>query len=193
MSKHKNPDPGMIEEETLNDPATQNGENAGNPADVQIPEMSPEEITKLLEDTKALYETYSNEHEQMLRLAAEYDNYRKRSQKERESVYNDARADAALSFLPVYDNLERALAQPTTDEAYAKGVELIAQGFVEILDKMGIKPTGVAGEEFDPQFHSALMHIEDESLPKNVVAEVFQKGYVMGDKVLRFALVKVAN
>ena len=103
------------------------------------------------------------------------------------------KSDAVLAFLPVYDNLERALKQETADEAYKKGVEMTLTELVKILDALGVKPFGEAGETFDPQRHNAVMHIEDESLGENVIAEVFQTGFAHGDKVIRFAMVKVAN
>ena len=131
--------------------------------------------------------------DQLLRTAAEYDNYRKRSQKERESLYADIKADTLLKFLPVYDNLERALAQPTADEAYRKGVEMIMTQFNETLKKLGITEIEAKGQSFDPNMHNAVMHIEDDSFGENEVVEVFQKGFRLGDKVVRFAMVKVAN
>ena len=133
------------------------------------------------------------EHDQFLRLAAEYDNFRKRTQREKDGIYQDAVADTVKKFLPVYDNLERALHHETADEAYKKGVEMTLTELVKILDALGIKPFGEAGETFDPQRHNAVMHIEDESLGENVIAEVFQTGFAHGDKVIRFAMVKVAN
>lgn len=131
--------------------------------------------------------------DQYLRLAAEYDNFRKRSQKERESAYQDAWADAVSRLLPVYDNLERALGQPTKDEAYQKGVELTMAQLSEIFEKMGVREIPAQGSAFDPAFHNAVMHTEDPSLGDGVVAEVFQKGFLLGDKVIRTAMVKVAN
>ena len=133
------------------------------------------------------------EKEKYLRLAAEYDNYRKRSQKERENIYADVRSDTVERFLPVYDNLERALKQETADEAYKKGVEMTMQGFVSCMEKLNITIFGEAGETFDPNLHNAVMHVDDEALGENVIAEVFQKGFKLGDKVIRFAMVKVAN
>ena len=133
------------------------------------------------------------EHDQFLRLAAEYDNFRKRTQREKDGIYQDAVADTVKKFLPVYDNLERALHHETADEAYKKGVEMTLTELVKILDALGVKPFGEAGETFDPQRHNAVMHIEDESLGENVIAEVFQTGFAHGDKVIRFAMVKVAN
>ena len=135
----------------------------------------------------------AQEHDQFLRLAAEYDNFRKRTQREKDGIYQDAVADTVKKFLPVYDNLERALHHETADEAYKKGVEMTLTELVKILEALGVKPFGEAGETFDPQRHNAVMHIEDESLGENVIAEVFQTGFAHGDKVIRFALVKVAN
>ena len=135
----------------------------------------------------------AQEHDQFLRLAAEYDNFRKRTQREKDGIYQDAVADTVKKFLPVYDNLERALHHETADEAYKKGVEMTLTELVKILDALGVKPFGEAGESFDPQRHNAVMHIEDESLGENVIAEVFQTGFAHGDKVIRFAMVKVAN
>ena len=133
------------------------------------------------------------EKEKYLRLAAEYDNYRKRSQKEREAIYTDVRCDTIGKLLPVYDNLERALKQETPDEAYKKGVEMTMQGLVDAMEKLGVKIFGEAGEAFDPNLHNAVMHCEDETLGENVIAEVFQKGFILSEKVIRFAMVKVAN
>ena len=130
---------------------------------------------------------------QLLRTAAEYDNYRKRSQKEKESLYTDIRSETVEKFLPVYDNLERALAQETQDAAFKKGVEMTMNQLVSVMEKLGVVSFGAAGEAFDPQLHNAVMHVEDEALGENVIAEVFQKGFKVGDKVVRFAMVKVAN
>lgn len=138
-------------------------------------------------------EAQAQEHEQYLRLAAEYDNFRKRTQREKDGIYQDAVADTAKKFLSVYDNLERALKNETADEAYKKGVEMTMNELVKILNGIGITAFGEAGEPFDPQRHNAVMHMEDESLGENVVAEVFQTGFAMGEKVIRFAMVKVAN
>ena len=143
-----------------------------------------------LELAKAAQE---KEHDQYLRLAAEYDNFRKRSQREKDGIYQEAKADTAKKFLPVYDNLERALKNETADEAYKKGVEMTMNELVKILGALGIEAFGAAGEPFDPARHNAVMHIEDEAMAENVIAEVFQTGFAMGDKVIRFAMVKVAN
>ena len=131
--------------------------------------------------------------EQFLRLAAEYDNYRKRTAKEKESLWTDAKADTVQAFLPVYDNLERALKQETTDEAYKKGVEMTMNQLKEVFAKLGVTEIEAQGKPFDPNLHNAVMHIEDENLDENVVAQVFQAGFMLGEKVIRFAMVQVAN
>ena len=133
------------------------------------------------------------EQNKFLRLAAEYDNYRKRTAKEKESIWADAKASVVTSFLPVYDNLERALKQDTADEAYKKGVEMTMTQLKEVLSKLGVTEIDAAGQPFDPKLHNAVMHVEDENLGENTVAEVFQAGFQLGEKVIRFAMVKVAN
>ena len=133
------------------------------------------------------------EHDGYLRLAAEYDNFRKRSQREKDGIYADARAATVEKFLPVYDNLERALSQQTTDEAFKKGVEMTMNQLTNVFEALGVKAFGTAGEAFDPALHNAVMHCEDEALGENVIAEVFQKGFTLGDKGVRFAMVNVAN
>ena len=131
--------------------------------------------------------------DRFLRLAAEYDNYRKRTAKEKEALWAQAKADTAVAFLPVYDNLERALKQETADEAYKKGVEMTMNQLKEVFSKLGITEIDALGKPFDPNLHNAIMHVEDESLGENTVAEVFQAGFMLGEKVIRFAMVKVAN
>ncbi len=131
--------------------------------------------------------------DQFLRLAAEYDNYRKRTAKEKESLWADAKADTVQAFLPVYDNLERALKQETSDEAYKKGVEMTMNQLKEVFAKLGVTEIEAQGQPFDPNLHNAVMHIEDENLGENVVAQVFQAGFMLGEKVIRFAMVQVAN
>ena len=133
------------------------------------------------------------EHDRYLRLAAEYDNYRKRSARERESIYSDVRADTVTKFLPVYDNLVRALEQSTADEAYRKGVEMIMTQFKDILGRLGVTEIESVGQTFDPALHNAVMHDTDEEKGENVIVQELQKGFKMGDKVIRFAMVKVVN
>ena len=128
-----------------------------------------------------------------LRLAAEYDNYRKRTAKEKESIWTEAKAQTVAAFLPVYDNLERALKQDTADEAYKKGVELTMKGLQDALTGLGVEVIPALGETFDPNRHSAVMHVDDEETGENTIVEVFQQGFTCGEKVIRFAMVKVAN
>ena len=141
----------------------------------------------------ALRKALADKEDQYLRLAAEYDNFRKRSQKEKEGLYQGAKSDAVAAFLPVYDNLDRALKQETADEAYKKGVEMTMTGLKDILSKLGVEEIPALGETFDPALHNAVMHVEDESAGENTVVDVFQAGFKLGDKVIRFAMVKVAN
>ena len=141
-------------------------------------------------DLKAELDTLNDKY---LRICAEYDNFRKRSQKEKDSLYGDVKAETLKKFLPVYDNLVRALAQSTEDEAYRRGVEMIMNQFNVTMEKLGVTEIECLGKKFDPAFHNAVMHVEDEEKGENEIVEVFQKGFMMGDKVIRFAMVKVAN
>ena len=138
-------------------------------------------------------EKYNAEHDSYLRLAADYDNFRKRTIKEKEASYGNGKADAVEKLLPVYDNLERALNQPTEDEAYKKGVEMTMTQLVNIFAGLGVEIFGAVGEIFDPNIHNAVMHTEEEGVEENTITQVFQKGFKMGDKIVRFAMVQVAN
>ncbi len=134
-------------------------------------------------------------NDQYLRVCAEYDNFRKRTAKEREGVYADAYIDALTQILPILDNLDRAAAYSTEDpeNPLAKGLELTRKSFVETLEKMGVVEIEALGKAFDPNLHNAVMHVEDENAGENEIVEVFMKGYIRGDKVLRYSMVKVAN
>ena len=136
---------------------------------------------------------YAALNDKYLRLFAEYENFRKRSQKEKDSLYADIKAETLKKFLPVYDNLVRALDQSTEDEAYRRGVEMIMTQFNTTMEKLGVTEIESLGQKFDPAFHNAVMHVEDAEKGENEIVEVFQKGFLMGDKVIRFAMVKVAN
>ena len=138
-------------------------------------------------------EKYNAERDAHLRVAAEFDNFRKRTVKEKEASYGNGKADAVAKMLPVYDNLERALNQDTEDAAYKKGVEMTMNELVKIFTGLGVEIFGNVGDEFDPNLHNAVMHVENEELGENVIAQVFQKGFKIGDKVVRFAMVQVAN
>ena len=157
------------------------------------PEAAEEAPNPLLEELEALKQNLTDQEDKFLRLAAEYDNYRRRSQKEKESAWADSKAETAAAFLPVYDNLERALKQETADEAYKKGVEMTMTQLKEVLSKLGIEEIPALGQTFDPNLHNAVMHVEDENAGENTIVEVFQSGFRSGDKVIRFAMVKVAN
>ena len=157
-------------------------------------EQTPVEET--VEETPVIdpwEEKYNAERDSHLRLAAEFDNFRKRTLKEKETSYANGRADAVEKLLPVYDNLERALNQPTEDAAYKKGVEMTMTELTKILTSLGVEIFGEVGEEFDPNMHNAVMHTEDESLGENTISMVFQKGFRIGEKIVRFTMVQVAN
>ena len=163
----------------------------------QIPEeeivTEPPETVEEAPQTDPWEEKYNQEHDAYLRLAADYDNFRKRSAKEKEQSYGNGKADAIEKLLPVYDNLERALNQPTEDEAYKKGVEMTMNQLVGIFTGLGVEIFGNAGDTFDPNIHNAVMHTEEEGVEENTITQVFQKGFKMGEKIVRFAMVQVAN
>ncbi len=148
---------------------------------VETPEVNPWE------------EKYNAERDAHLRVSAEFDNFRKRTVKEKEASYGNGKADAVAKILPIYDNLERALNQPTEDAAYKKGVEMTMNELVKIFTGLGVEIFGNVGDEFDPNLHNAVMHVDNEELGENVIAQVFQKGFKIGEKVVRFAMVQVAN
>lgn len=150
---------------------------------VETEPSEEEKLRKELSDTKDLY----------LRTVAEYDNFRKRTAKEKIEIYGDATLKAVSEILSVIDNFERAIAVETSDENFKKGVTMIFNQYLEILKKLGVSEIKAKGEEFNPEFHHAVQQIEDENLGENVVATVFQKGYMLGDKVIRPSMVVVAN
>lgn len=164
-----------VEEETPEVPETEETVEAPQP------EVNPWE------------EKYNAEHDARLRIAAEFDNFRKRTVKEKEASYGNGKADAVAKMLPVYDNLERALNQETQDAAYKKGVEMTMNELVKIFTALGVEIFGAPGDTFDPTLHNAVMHIDSEEHEENTIAQVFQKGFKVGDKVVRFAMVQVAN
>ena len=160
---------------------------------VETPEVTEEVTEEVAPEIDPWEEKYNAERDAHLRVAAEFDNFRKRTIKEKEASYGNGKADAVAKMLPVYDNLERALNQPTEDAAYKKGVELTMNELVKIFTGLGVEIFGNVGDQFDPNLHNAVMHIENEELGENVIAAVFQKGFKIGDKVVRFAMVQVAN
>ncbi len=175
-----------------------NGEAENKEEEInQTAETAEEEIPETVEEPAEPARDYeaelSAEKDRYLRLAAEYDNYRRRSQKEREALYADVKADTVTKLLPVYDNIARALALGCTDEAFMKGIQMTMNQLEEIFDKLGVKEIEAVGQPFDPEKHNAVRHIEDDSVGENTVVEEFQKGFTLGDRVIRFAMVVVAN
>ena len=161
-----------------------------------VAEGSNVEVAEPVAETDPLAEVtaaFNKEHENYLRLAAEYDNYRKRTQKEKDNLFRDGKANAIEKFLPVFDNLTRALEQDTEDTAYKKGVEMTMNGFMEILKKLDVTVFGEPGDVFSPDLHNAVMHIEDDNYKEGEIVQVFQKGFSLGGKVIRFAMVQTAN
>ena len=177
----------MAKEKKMNEEAV---EETPTPEEELVPEETAEEAAP---EANPWEEKYNAEHDARLRVAAEYDNFRKRAVKEKDAAYGNGKADAVAKILPIYDNLERALNQPTEDAAFKKGVEMTMTELVKILNGLGVEIFGEAGDSFDPNLHNAVMHTENEELGENVIAQVFQKGFKLGDKVVRFAMVQVAN
>lgn len=173
MAKKKN------EEEIL-----QNEEVVEETAEL-VEETEESEENPLEKELEALNDKY-------LRLVAEYDNYRKRTAKEKESIYPEAKVSVVSAFLPVMDNLERALATAGDDPIY-EGVKMISKQFVEVLKAVGVEEIAAVGEKFDPNLHNAVMHIDDDSFGEMEIVEEFQKGYKIGDRIVRYSMVKVAN
>ena len=162
----------------------------------EINETPAEETVETAEEVVEVNpweEKYNAERDAHLRVAAEFDNFRKRTVKEKEASYGNGKADAVAKMLPVYDNLERALNQETSDAAYKKGVEMTMNELTKIFTSLGVEIFGNVGDEFDPNLHNAVMHVENEELGENVIAQVFQKGFKIGEKIVRFAMVQVAN
>ncbi|MBE6913629.1 MAG: nucleotide exchange factor GrpE [Ruminococcaceae bacterium] len=178
-SKKKNENTSPAEEKLKQDTAADTAEDTA-------PEAPPAEPA-------APEAPAQNDSDKYLRLMAEFDNYKKRSIKERENIYTDVRVDTVTKFLPVYDNLERAMKAETADEAYKKGVEMTFNQLLDVFKKLGVEEIEALDKSFDPNFHNAVMHVEDETLGEGVIVEEFQKGFKIGEKVIRFSMVKVAN
>ena len=188
----------MSEKKKKNAPQEEQPQADTAPETEQAAEKAAEEETftvtrEQMEQMEQLAKMVSDASDKYLRLAAEYDNYRKRTTKEKENVYADAKADTVKEFLGGLDNLERGLAQFAEGDPHRQGMELICRQFLAVLEKLGVTRIEAQGQPFDPQKHDAVMHVEDENVGENTVVEVLQQGYQLGDKVLRFAMVKVAN
>ncbi|MBR0538481.1 MAG: nucleotide exchange factor GrpE [Clostridia bacterium] len=145
------------------------------------------------DEQEALKQELDKTKDQLLRTLAEYDNFRRRSQKEKESLFSDVKADTIAALLPVIDNFERAAATECDYDAYKKGIEMTVKQLLDQLGKLGIESFGAEGDPFDPAIHNGVMHEDNEELPENSISAVFMKGYKLGDKVIRHATVKVAN
>ena len=178
------------EEKTEAAPEEEAGKEAAPEAETAA---EPEKAEAKDAEAKPKDDALAAMNDKYLRLCAEYDNFRKRSQKEKDALYDDIKANTLKAFLPVYDNLVRALVQSTEDEAYKKGVEVIMAQFRTTMEKLGVTEMDCLGQKFDPAFHNAVMHVDDEEKGDNEIVEVFQQGFMLGDKVIRFAMVKVAN
>ena len=159
----------------------------------EILEEQVEEVAEAPSETDALKEQLAQLNDKYVRMLAEYDNFRKRSQKEKTEIYPRATADTVEKFLPIVDNFERAMSAPCADETFKKGMDMIFQSFMSTLTALNVEVIGKAGETFDPQLHNAVMHIEDDKYGENEVVMVLQKGYRIGDRVVRYAMVQVAN
>ena len=160
----------------------------------ELPVEEPQEAAQEPDETEKLREELAAQKEQYLRVLAEYDNFRKRTQNEKAAIYNNAVSDTVQTILPIADNIERALSQENaTAEDMRKGVEMIESQIQASLEKLNITAIGEVGETFDPNIHNAVAHIDSEELGENVISAVFQKGYLLGDRVIRHAMVQVAN
>ncbi len=176
MAKQKNEAPGS-EETKAPTGETETAETRDTPTTEETGAAAPE----------------AGDTDRYIRLMAEFDNYKKRSVRERENIYADVRVDTVTRFLPVYDNLQRALSAETADEAYKKGVEMTFNQLLDVFRKLGVEEIESVGQPFDPTLHNAVMHVQDEESGENMVVEEFQKGFKLGEKVIRFSMVKVAN
>ncbi len=182
----------MTEEKKINEEVAQNADAPKAEAEKKEKKTSKKETDALKKEIETLKASLEEQNDKYLRIVAEYDNYRKRAQKEKEGIYSDAYVDAVKELLPVMDNLERAVAFAESGNL-AEGVTLTLNMFKEIFTKMGVEEIPTENVEFDPNVHNAVMHVEDEALGENMVAETFSKGYKKGDKIIRYAMVKVAN
>lgn len=201
--KKENPVPEEERDETPEMPGQEAAEEtAGTPEAEEAPETAEETSEPKAkgffgkakkEPKKDQGQLLAEAADKYLRLAAEYDNYRKRTAKEKDHAWSEAKAQTVAAFLPVYDNLERALKQETCDEAYKKGVEMTMKGLQDALTALGVETIPALGETFDPNRHNAVMHCDDEEAGESTIVEVFQQGFICGEKVIRFSMVKVAN
>ena len=172
-------------------PETEAVEAAAEPEIAAEPQPEPEAPAEEPKPDAAAQ--IAAEKDKYLRLLAEYDNFRRRSQKEKENIYTDVRGETLKKFLPVYDSLSRALTQTAEDDPARKGLEMIMTQYENALTQLGVSLIEAVGQPFDANLHNAVMHVEDEAYGENTVVEEFEKGFKIGDKVLRYSVVKVAN
>ena len=184
MEENKNIPETEAAEEAASAETTEEVVSEETPAEEQVPETDP---------VAELNEKLEKEHDSYIRLAAEYDNFRKRTQREHDALYGTAMADTVAKFLPVFDDLMRAMAQETADEAYQKGVELTVKELEKVLTAMNIETFGQVGEPFDPNFHNSVMQRDDPEFGESTICQVYQTGFKCGDRVIRHAMVVVAN
>ncbi len=192
MKKEKTPPEQQPEEKAPEAEQEQQPEEKAPEAEQEQQTAAPAEEAPTKE--QQLQKALDDKNDQFLRLCAEYDNFRKRSQKERQDIYTASRADVIKELLPILDNFDRAVVNSEANfEDYKKGIDLIFSQFKQLLEKNGVESYGEEGDTFDPNIHNAVMSVEDESLGENVIAQVFTKGYKLGDRIIREAVVKVAN
>ena len=184
-----------VEEDATEDAATVDTADEEGTEDAPLKHKDKKKVKKLEAEIEKLQAQVVEEQDKYMRLYAEYDNFRRRSAKEREGVYADAYADALNQILPIIDNLDRAAQYSAEDpeSPMAKGIELTIKSCVEALNKMGVYEIEALGKTFDPNFHNAVMHVDDDAYGESEIVEVFMKGYIKGEKVLRFSMVKFAN
>ncbi len=193
MSNNKQETAPEKEQTTPETEAEVKEETKAAPEAEQKPDKKAEKKSEKAPTKKSLEEELAAERDKYLRLLAEYDNFRRRSAKERENIYTDVRCETLKKFLPVYDSLSRALAQTPEDDACRKGLEMIMTQYEKSLEQLGVVMIEAVGQPFDANLHNAVMHIEDENYGENVIVEEFEKGFKIGDKILRYSMVKVAN
>ncbi|NLN05475.1 MAG: nucleotide exchange factor GrpE [Clostridiaceae bacterium] len=184
----------MVEDEVCDNTTSVGQEEVAEEMEKEM-ETEDEEKTQLKKQIEDMNAYCSEMKDKMLRMAAEFDNYKKRTSREMDNIYTDAKCDTVKNILPVIDNFERALETGVCEScsSYKQGVELIYKQLMDILSSMGVEEIKALGEKFNPDFHNAVMHVEDENASANEIVEVFQKGYKLNDRVIRYSMVKVAN
>lgn len=194
MSENSNKEVETFEDEIQNEPLEENADAKDNNIEVSYSEEQIDENEEIEnEKFKKLESDLKSEKDKYLRLFAEYDNYRKRTSKEKMESYGDATAKTISEILPIIDNFERAIEVPCSDENYQKGIEMIFSQLMDIIKKIGVQEIESLNKPFDPNLHNAIKQVENEELESNIVCEVFQKGYKLGDRVIRHAMVSVNN